>query len=308
VQLPDPVKRMIEEHAESVGFAAVKRAAGVMSDAYRGGSAAAFSRLPAAERAAAYLVTRMPATYAAAFRTLREVKDRLGSRPVMSILDLGAGTGAASLAARHWFPEASLTLVERDAALSNAARLWLPDAIVRNEDVERAALPPHDLVLAAYSLGELKQVRARHLWNAARIALLAIEPGTTAGYTLLMRLRAELLESGAHMVAPCPAPTPCPLQPPDWCHFAARVERSSLHRRIKEAALGYEDEKFSYIALAREPVALPRTRIIRRPRHEAGLIQLVTCTAQGVEEVRASKRQREEYRAARHTEWGDPWP
>lgn len=306
--MPDPVKRMIEEHAESIGFAAVKRAAGVMSDAYRGGSAAAFSRLPVAERTAAYLVTRMPATYAAAFRTLREVKGRLGSRPVKSILDLGAGTGAASLAARYWFPDASLTLLERDAALSQAARLWLPDATVRNEDIERAALPPHDLVLAAYSLGELDDVPARKLWNTSQVALVAIEPGTTAGYTLLMRLRAELLESGAHIVAPCPAPTPCPLQPPDWCHFAARVERSSLHRRIKEAALGYEDEKFSYIALAREPVDLPQARIIRRPRHEAGLIQLATCTPQGIEEVHATKRNREEYRAARHAEWGDPWP
>lgn len=299
---------MIEERVEACGFAAVKRAAGSMSDAYRGGSAAAFSRLPAAERTAAYLVTRMPATYAAAFRVLGEVRARLGDRPVTSILDLGAGTGAASLAARHWFPHASLTLLERDAALSDAARQWLPDATMRHEDIERASLPSHDLVLAAYSLGELKEVRARSLWSAAQVAWVAIEPGTTAGYSLLMRLRAELLESGAHMLAPCPAPMPCPLEPPDWCHFAARVERSSLHRRIKEAELGYEDEKFSYLALARDPVDLPQARVIRRPRHEAGLIQLVTCTPQGVEEIRAKKRNREEYRAARHAAWGDPWP
>ena len=299
---------MIEENVESIGFAAVKRAAIAMSDAYRGGSAAAFSRLPAPERTAAYLVTRMPATYAAAFRVLGEVRTRLGSRSVTSILDLGAGTGAASLAARHWFPDASLTLLERDSALSNAARLWLPDATVRSEDIERASLPPHDLVLAAYSLGELKEVRSQSLWNAARVSLIGIEPGTTAGYTLLMRVRAELLESGAHMLAPCPAPTPCPLQPPDWCHFAARVERSSLHRRIKEAELGYEDEKFSYIALAREPVDLPQARIIRRPRHEPGLIHLVTCAPQGVQEIRAMKRNREDIRAARRANWGDPWP
>lgn len=306
--MPDPVKRLIEEHAESVGFAAVKRAAGVMSDAYRGGSAAAFSRLPAAERAAAYLVARMPATYAAAFRVLGEVRTRLGDRPIASILDLGAGTGAASLAARHWFPHASLTLLERDAALADAARQWLPDAAVRHDDIERASLPPHDLVISAYSIGELKEVRALALWSAAQVAWVAIEPGTTAGYSLLMRVRTELLESGAHMLAPCPASTPCPLQAPDWCHFAARVERSSLHRRIKEAALGYEDEKFSYLALARDPVELPHARIIRRPRHEAGLIQLATCAPQGVEEIRATKRDREQYRAARHAAWGDPWP
>ncbi|MCI0389431.1 MAG: small ribosomal subunit Rsm22 family protein [Acidobacteria bacterium] len=31
----------------------------------------------------------------------------------------------------------------------------------------------------------------------------------------------------------------------DWRHFAARIERSSLHRRINGAELGYEDGKYS---------------------------------------------------------------
>jgi len=110
------------------------------------------------------------------------------------------------------------------------------------------------------------------------------------------------------MIAPCPAETPCPLRVPDWCHFAARVERSSLHRRIKDAELGYEDEKFSYIALAREAAALPAARIIRRPRQEPGRITLVACTPAGVREIRVRKRERDEYRAARGAEWGGDWP
>lgn len=308
MQLPEPVRRRIEEHVETVGFAAVKRAAASMSDAYRSGDAAAFARLPAAERTAAYLVTRMPATYAAAFRVLGEVRTRLGERAVSSILDLGAGTGAASLAARHWFPDASITMVERDPALSSAARQWLPGATIRNEDIERAAmLPPCDLVIAAYSFGELKSEAAQRYWNAAKLALAVIEPGTPSGYSLLMRVREELLQLGAHMLAPCPAATPCPLQRPDWCHFAARVERSSLHRRIKDAELGYEDEKFSYLAVAREPVELPAGRIIRRPRQEPGRISLVTCTPSGVNEPDVKKRDKEDFRKARRADWGDAW-
>ena len=121
------------------------------------------------------------------------------------------------------------------------------------EDVTRIrTLPPHDLVMAAYSLGEIAEPLAARLWQAARVALVAIEPGTPRGYALILKVREELLEAGACMVAPCPAATPCPLAAPDWCHFAARVERSSIHRRIKDAELGYEDEKFSYIAVARE--------------------------------------------------------
>jgi ribosomal protein RSM22 (predicted rRNA methylase) len=307
VQLPDPVKRIIEERADAIGFPALKRAAAAMSEAYRAGDAAAFTRLPAAERTAAYLVTRMPATYAAALRVLGEVRARLGDRPVGSVLDLGAGTGAASLAARQVFPQAALTLVERDAAFLEAARLWLPGATVVNADLARALLPPHDLVIAAYTCGELAAERWGKFWSAARVALVAIEPGTPAGYRLLLRMRESLLAEGAQMLAPCPAASECPLRSPDWCHFAARVERSSLHRRIKDADLGYEDEKFSYMAFAREPVAMAPARILRRPRQEPGRVSLELCTPAGVRHVQIHKRERGQYRAARQAEWGDEW-
>jgi ribosomal protein RSM22 (predicted rRNA methylase) len=297
---------MIEERAEAVGFRAVKDAASAMSAAYRENRA---TRLPDPARTAAYLVTRMPATFAAAHAVLRELRERLGARPISSVLDIGAGAGAASLAARECFPEArTITMVERDAALAAAAHEWLPEAAIMREDVTRmATLPPHDLAIAAYSLGEIAGPLAARLWQAARVALVVIEPGTPRGYALILKVREELLEAGACMAAPCPAATPCPLAAPDWCHFAARVERSSIHRRIKDAELGYEDEKFSYIAMAREPVNLPASRIIRRPRQHPGLIELETCAPAGVRTVRAPRRDREAFRAARKATWGGAW-
>ena len=297
---------MIEERAEAVGFRGVKNAASAMSVAYREARAVP---LPDPARTAAYLVTRMPATFAAAHAVLRELRERLGARSISSVLDIGAGAGGASLAARECFPEArTITLVERHSALAAAAAQWLPEAAIMLEDITRIpAFPPHDLVIAAYSLGEIAKPLAARLWQAARVALVAIEPGTPRGYALILKLRQALLEAGACMVAPCPAATPCPLAAPDWCHFAARVERSSMHRRIKDAELGYEDEKFSYVALAREPVALPASRIIRRPLHRPGLIELETCAPAGVQSVRAPRSDRETFRAARRATWGAPW-
>jgi ribosomal protein RSM22 (predicted rRNA methylase) len=297
---------MIEERAEAAGFRAVKDAASAMSAAYREGRAV---RLPDPARTAAYLVTRMPATFAAAHAVLRELRERLGARRISSVLDIGAGAGGASLAARECFPEAgTITMVERDAALAAAAHQWLPEAAILLEDVTRInALPPHDLVMAAYSLGEISEPLAARMWQAARVALVAIEPGTPRGYALILKVREELLEAGARMAAPCPAEAPCPLAAPDWCHFAARVERSSIHRRIKDAELGYEDEKFSYIAVAREAVDLARSRIIRRPRQRPGLIELETCAPGGVQTVRASRHDRETFRAARKASWGSAW-
>src|ERR1041385_6898057 len=65
VQLPLSVRRAIEERADAVGFPALKRAAAALSDAYRDGRA---PRLTKDDAIAAYLVTRMPATYAAAYK------------------------------------------------------------------------------------------------------------------------------------------------------------------------------------------------------------------------------------------------
>jgi ribosomal protein RSM22 (predicted rRNA methylase) len=247
----------------------------------------------------------MPATYAAAYSVLAEVHARIGD--IATILDVGAGAGAASLAARGFFPQASLTLIERDPAMLEAARLWLPDARFIPSDVtQMLALPPHDLVIGCYSVGEFSTYLVDRLWQSARVALVVIEPGTPRGFGTIRHARHELLAAGAHMVAPCPAETPCPIADSDWCHFAARVERSSLHRRLKEGDLGYEDEKFSYLALAREPVMPARSRVVRRPQHHPGLIVLETCTPQGLRMERVTKRDRPAFRAARKAVWGSP--
>jgi len=302
MQLPPDVRRLIEERAESVGFAALKRAATAMSESYREGSAA---HLSDAERTAAYLVTRMPATYAAAYAVLREVRRRLGSRGVASVLDIGAGTGAASLAAHVWFPGAGITMVERDASFAEVARLLVPDAAI--QPMLHLPLPAHDLVIAAYSLGEIREPLSKGLWQSAQVAMVAIEPGTPRGFALIRGIRDELLSIGAHMLAPCPAESPCPVPDDDWCHFAARVERSSLHRRMKDGALGYEDEKYSYVALAREEVGLPSGRIVRRPKQEPGLIVLETCSAGRLRTERVTRRDQEAFRRARKAGWGDAW-
>jgi len=304
MQLPRHVQEAIERRAVEIGFASLKRAAAEMSDAYRAGIA---PRTPGAERTAAYLVTRMPATYAAARAVLRETHRLLGGREIASVLDIGAGSGAASLAAIEEYPAAAVTLVDRDPALMVAAREWLPQARVVAADVTRMPkLEPHDLVVVAYSAGEIATPPIEKLWKAARVALILIEAGTPRGFAVIRAARSELLAAGAHMIAPCPGEGACPIVDPDWCHFAARVERSSLHRRIKAADLGYEDEKYSYVALAREAVAPALARIVGRPRYHPGLIELDTCTPAGLTTVRVSKRDRDRFRAARHAEWGAP--
>ena len=93
----------------------------------------------------------------------------------------------------------------------------------------------------------------------------------------------------------------------DWCHFAVRLERSAAHRRLKGGALGYEDEKFSYLVAGRAPAEMPLARIVRHPMARPGHIQLTLCTAQGLERRTVTKSQKEAYRRARRAEWGTAW-
>src|SRR6185437_8544721 len=143
VQLPPYVRHLIERRTESVRFPDLKRAAADLSAAYREGLP-----ITTPHFVEAYLATRMPATYAAARRALAEIPAH-----VASVLDAGAGSGAAALAARELFPEASLTLLERNHDLAEAARDFLPRAAILPADLTKlSSFPPHDLVIAAYSL------------------------------------------------------------------------------------------------------------------------------------------------------------
>ena len=95
----------------------------------------------------------------------------------------------------------------------------------------------------------------------------------------------------------------------DWCHFSVRVNRSSVHRRLKSAELGYEDEKFSYVAAVREAGPRRPGRVVRRPTLGKGLVSLYLCTpGEGLARQVVSKRQGPLYRAARDVGWGDAWP
>jgi ribosomal protein RSM22 (predicted rRNA methylase) len=91
----------------------------------------------------------------------------------------------------------------------------------------------------------------QRLWDATADTLVIVEPGTPAGWERILAARRQLIEAGAHVLAPCPHAFACPLQAPDWCHFAERVARSRLHRLAKGADVPWEDEKFSYVAVSR---------------------------------------------------------
>jgi ribosomal protein RSM22 (predicted rRNA methylase) len=236
-----------------------------------------------------------------------------------SLLDIGAGPGTASWAAIEAWPNLAgvtmldsnrhfLAVAEQLAAASDHAAL--ARAEFRQSDVS-GLLPKSDVVVAAYALAELEQQRllgvVAALWEACSGMLVLVEPGTPAGYGRLMAARALLIDDGARMVAPCPHAERCPIQPPDWCHFSERLPRSRDHMRAKAASVPFEDEKFAYLAVAREvgPIATIDARILAPPRDSKAALTFKLCTPAGLIERAVPRRDRASFARWRRLKWGD---
>jgi len=225
-----------------------------------------------------------------------------------SLLDFGSGPGTAALAAARVWPGAlrESVCVERSVAM-----LELADALRAALGAQQpAAAPPqprcvpalsrlrgpaqqrrYDLVVAAYSLGELpdaaaRQQAVRRLWAHTRDVLVLLEPGTPKASQAVREAREEVLRlearaqrarakahargapgeqtptqplpepAGVHVLAPCAHDQRCPMDGSRaWCHFAQRVQRPPAQRLVKGAASArpFQDERFSFVILRRGP-------------------------------------------------------
>lgn len=298
--MAEAVERLVAE-AGGADAGEVER----LSAAYRSDSPARAARTRA--QVAAYLAYRAPATFAAATSVFGQVAAQRPGWSPRSLLDVGAGPGVAAWAAVETWPTLTeLTLVEVEAEMLAAGRVLLPEATWLAGDASAAARPA-DLVVASYLLGELDDNAgtATGLWEQTLDTVAFVEPGTPAGHRRVLSARAAVLAAGGHTVAPCPHDLACPLRNDDWCHFAVRLPRSKLHRRAKGVELGYEDEKFSYAVLSREPVRPAAARILRQPQVRSGHVNLVTCEPDGIHTRTVSRKAGALYRRARGAGWGD---
>ncbi|MEU6821354.1 small ribosomal subunit Rsm22 family protein [Streptomyces atriruber] len=271
----------------------------------------------------AYAAYRMPATFEAVRGALDALADAApeGWAPG-SHVDVGGGTGAATWAvAATWAGERPVTVLDwaepalalgrelAGAAPQLSAARWQRSRIGASLAIEST-----DLVTVSYVLGELTEADRRSVVDAAadaaQQAVVIIEPGTPDGYTRIIEARDRLIAAGYRIAAPCPHSSACPIEPgTDWCHFSARVSRSSLHRQVKGGSLAYEDEKFSYVAAVRfDPDPAP-ARVVRRPQIRKGQVLLDLCGAEeSLRRETVTKRHGPLYRAARDADWGDAWP
>ncbi len=317
--LPADLRHGLERLAEGRSRHDLAARAAVLSELYRGGRRSADAIRDSSD-ALAYAFARMPATYAATAAALTELAPALPDFAPSTLLDVGAGPGTAAWAAATTFDAiADIRLVDDNPhlrmvalrLLDNSQIPALRQAAYREGELtsELRDAPPADLVIASYVLGELPSGAlprvADALWSAAAGALIVIEPGTPAGFARIREMRAHLIAQGAHVAAPCPHDRACPIIAPDWCHFSQRLARTRDHRQVKGATLSYEDEKFSYVALTRTAARAIDARVLAHPRVTKGEASAKLCTAEGITQHTATRRDRDNYRAIKGWDWGD---
>jgi ribosomal protein RSM22 (predicted rRNA methylase) len=311
MRLPPGLQAIADDILNSSSTLAMARAAAAISARYRRESPGGPALLSDTE-AKAYLATRFPATFAATAKAMDGFARAMPGFAPKRLLDLGAGPGTAALAASSLWPglEAA-TLVETNTHMQALGRDLMaraaPGLSVSWRD-NMSADGHYDLVTACYALNEMRGMEdaVRGLWRASSGVLLIVEPGTPAGQDIVLRARDILLEEGAHLAAPCPHEKECPLKGSEkWCHFSMRVERSRAHVALKQGAiLGYEDEKFSYVAAARDKVIVPAMRVIGHPRGKK-VMMVSVCASDGQAREMTAPKSSPLHAVLRKASWGD---
>jgi ribosomal protein RSM22 (predicted rRNA methylase) len=313
VALPPALAAAIEHRLEGVSRKDLAARAEAFSTAYRSGGT---SRGIADDLdVLAYLVARLPATYAAITATFEALRETLPAFAPASLLDVGAGPGAASWAAREQWPAIErVTMLDHNQRFLAAAReLWQgPEATIVAGDLAAATQPPKaDLVVASYVLAELPEADAARiasmLWSVTQSTLVLIEPGTPSGFARIRAAREALIGGeGARIAAPCTHNNPCPMKAPDWCHFSQRLPRTRDHMALKDASVPYEDERFSYVIATREKLpATNRARIVAQPEETRTGITFPLCDGRGLHGAAVNKRDRAIFNLLKKAKWGD---
>jgi ribosomal protein RSM22 (predicted rRNA methylase) len=233
-----------------------------------------FRNLDDPELLIAYGLFFFPQNYARVQFVLREVLQRgwrLPDNKTPTILDVGAGTGAASLGVAQCLnTNVNILALDRsNRALQYFGRIAgdvVPGAIVRQQplDIASAQMPSgkYDLVIANFALNELAQDPSK-IFKDLLLSLseggllLILEPALEEASIRLEKWRDRIAEEKEfHLWAPCLHHRSCPLLKSGvlWCHEARRwtppKSGALLNRHLYRSI---EILKFSFLAISTQP-------------------------------------------------------
>lgn len=306
MNLPLENKNQLESLLDGYSLKELKNIASKIMEQYQNNSKKGEDLINSLLASKVYAVYRLPATYSAFSDALKNTLE-IYKENISSVIDVGAGSGSASLAVSHLLPNTkNFTLLERNKYMMEIGKS-LHNFRYINYDLSKDNLDINgDLVTSSYVLNELDQnsrINAiNKMWNMTNKLILIVEPGTPEGFNLIREIRDYLISIGGHIISPCPHTGPCLNT---WCHFSTRISRSKLHKDIKGGDAPYEDEKYAYIAVSKSEITPCKNRILRHPQINPGFIELEVCTKEGFKKIKYSKKDKELFKKARKSNAGD---
>ena len=307
--LPADVREKIDKLLSSQNVTELKTVQKELTQRYKLKSGFGESLIESKNDSLIYSVSRMPATFSVIYTLLCQLKGQGLIGDIKTAIDIGSGTGAGYFALREFDENIESFLFERDKNMIDNFNFIEPKKNVQKFDLAKDDINKKaDLVLISYVLSELsseqRKLAVKKLLDSSEKYLLIIDTGTPKVWNEMMQLRLEIENLGGKVIAPCMSKV-CPLKN-DYCQFYARVERSSLHKKVKDAKLSFEDEKYFYLLISKNYIAQnSKSRVIRRPMHKTNQTSLVLCSLDGVSEKIYTKRNKEEFRLAKKSKIND---
>ena len=312
MDIPQELKEKIEK-ISNIGHMKIIEESQSISKKYRENDGKGKKIVTKQSEAIAYAISRMPSTYCAVYSSISQCLKNY-KQDIKTVLDIGAGTGAATWALTSLINVEQITCLEREKEMRKIGKLlmeqslpqveWKEIDLCKDEINEKA-----DMVISSYVINELteenRQKAIAKMWNATRGILVIIEPGTPEGFSHILEARKILLKEGADIVAPCTHNGECLIGENDWCSFYTRVARSKMHKQAKKGELGYEDEKFSYIAFSKTPINKYDAVVLRHPQIATGHVKVKLCTQNGIEERTYTKKDKEIYKKIKKLNAGE---
>ncbi|KRX06714.1 hypothetical protein PPERSA_09116 [Pseudocohnilembus persalinus] len=220
--------------------------------------------------AIAYLLRKLPGTYAVQKRIINEIKKRLPEFQPTSFLDYGAGLGQSSHIINEYYPDLKKQILLEPSTVMRKLGKHITQDIENNlwvDNLARMATIPNtqsfDLILCSFVLEEVPSAYARQLiidtlWNklSKNGILIFISPGSPMGSRFTHDVRNHILnnksESDPYIIAPCAHQGKCPLaqNKETWCHFEQKYYKYKKDVFPKKnTENNYGTEKYSYVVI-----------------------------------------------------------
>ena len=186
MDLPLDIKEKIESLLSGYKLDILKSRVSTLSKRYKEESGEGFDLIKDELDALIYASFRMPATYKAVYESLSYTLE-FYKENINSVIDVGAGTGASSIAAYNLLNIDKITLLERSKEMQKVGEeLVSPSFKYRLFDLTKDELNDSgDLLIASYIFNELKKeeilLAVDKLWDKTNKVLLIVEPGTKEG-------------------------------------------------------------------------------------------------------------------------------